>query len=118
MTTPAVAPTVCDDPAVGRVSDLLIALERADPRRIVLRPIADIAVDPAATGDVCVYATVFVDTGDGRPPQPFALHEVRLAASCLADDPPFANSADLAQRLVDAALAAFEAAQRLHRSLN
>ncbi len=118
MTTPAtaLAPPVCDDATVDRVSDLLIALERGDPRRLVLRPIADIHCVSIQT--VCVYATVFVDAGDGAGPRPFALHEVHLAARVLTNDPPFPAAPCLAGRLVEAALASIDAAERLQRSLN
>ncbi|WP_309628188.1 hypothetical protein [Brevundimonas sp.] len=120
MTTPQLAapppPVVSDDATVGRVSDLLIALERGDPRRVSLRPIADL--QQVSATEACIFATVFIDAGDGRGANPFALHEVRLAAQCLAEDPPFPVSPDLASRLTEAALAAATAANLLQRSLN
>lgn len=118
MTTPAAmpSPVVCDDATVGRVSDLLIALERGDPRRLALRPLADICA--VSADEVCIYATVFIDAGDGGGARPHALHEVRLAALCLAEDPPFPAAPSLAGRLTEAALAAATAANLLQRSLN
>lgn len=121
MTTPSaatLAPHVCDDPIIDRVTDLLIALERADPRRLAFRPIADLSPVNDGTGDVFVFATVFIDLGDGRKSQPHALHEVRLAAACLADDPPFPAAPCLAARLFQAATDATSAALLLQRSLN
>lgn len=123
MTTPATAlptaPPVPDRDAVtiDRVSDLLIAHERADPRRLVLRPIADLCDFHDGTGDLFVFATVFVDLGDGRGPQPHALNEVRMAAACLADDPPFPAAPCLSTRLIRAAEQAATAAKLLNRSL-
>lgn len=109
-------PAACDDATAGRVSDLLIARERGDPRRLALRPIADIQC--VSADEVCIFATVFIDAGDGRGPHPHALHEVRLAALCLAEDPPFPAAPDLSGRLTEAALAAATAATLLQRSLN
>ena len=99
------------DHTLNRVVDLLLRLERGDPRRQVFRPFAHIT--PAA-----IAATVFIDAGDGRGPEPFALHEVHLAAQCLAADPPFPAAPSLAPRLADAALQAVTAANLLNRSLD
>jgi len=103
------------DHTTERVSDLLLRLERGDPRRLTLRPLADIRADPDAD---LIFCTVFVDAGDGPGPQPFALHEIGLAAECLAFDPPFPAAPGLASRLADAALSAAAAANQLHRSLS
>lgn len=125
MTTPdldtAVAPWPVrpdgDAVAADRVADLLMRLEAAAPRPLVLRPMADLRPAHDGTGDVFVFATVFVDAGDGRGAQPHALHEVQLAAACLADDPPFPAAPSLAPRLALAAVQAADAAGRLSRSL-
>uniref|UniRef100_UPI002896F867 hypothetical protein n=1 Tax=Brevundimonas sp. TaxID=1871086 RepID=UPI002896F867 len=97
MTTPHIAaapplpPFAADDAATtaGRVADLLIRLERAAPRLPTLTPIADLHPLNDGTGEVLVFCSVFVALHDGAPRQPFALHELRLAADCLDRDPPF-----------------------------
>jgi hypothetical protein len=99
-----------------RVADLLMRLEAAAPRPLVLRPMADLRPAHDGTG-VFVFATVFIDAGDGRGARSHALHEVQLAAACLADDPPFPAAPSLAPRLALAAVQAADAAQRLSRSL-
>lgn len=103
------------DHTLNRVVDLLLRLERGDPRRQAFRPIAHVAVDLAPG---IIAATVFVDAGDGAGDQPFALHEIGLAAQCLALDPPFPAAPSLAPRLADAALQAATAANLLNRSLS
>lgn len=103
------------DHTLNRVVDLLLRLERGDPRRQSFRPIAHLAVD---LGPGVVAATVYIDAGDGRGDQPFALHEVGLASECLAFDPPFPAAPCLASRLADAALHAVTAANLLNRSLS
>ena len=103
------------DHTVDRVSELLLRLERGDPRRLTLRPLADMRV---TADDAIVFCTVFIDAGDGAGPQPFALNEVWLAADCLAVDPPFPAAPCLASRLGDAAVLAASAASSLQRSLS
>lgn len=128
MTTPQIDTAPLPPPLVGddapqaalltaeRVSDLLIALERAAPRAPTLTPMADLRPAHDGTGDLFVFATVFVGL-DLAPPQPFALHEVRLAADCLDADPPFPAAPSLAPALRAAVAQAAAAALSLQRSL-
>jgi len=110
------------DHTINRVSELLLRFHRAAPRRAVLRPLADVTPAHDGSGDACIYATVFIDAGDGAGAQPYALNEVRLAAACLAQDPPFpaadAQGRGLAPRLFEAATHAANAALSLERSLS
>lgn len=125
MTTPQIdtsppSPSFAADDAAttaGRVADLLIRLERAAPRLPTLTPIADLHPLHDGTGDVFVMATVFLSLGDSAPRQPFALHELRLAADCLDHDPPFPAAPSLAPALRAAAASAATAALLLQRSL-
>lgn len=101
---------------VARVTALLMRLQAAPAGAIVLTPIAELRPTLDETGDAFVFATVFVDCGDGRGRMPSAVHELRIAADCLSDDPPFAAAPDLATRLRDAADQAAGAALALQRS--
>lgn len=118
-TAPPSPPFAADDAATtaGRVADLLIRLERAAPRLPTLTPIADLHPLHDGSGEVFVMATVFVAVADGAPRQPFALHELRLAADCLDHDPPFPAAPSLAPALRNAAASAATAALLLQRSL-
>lgn len=99
-----------------RVSDLLMRLHRAEARDVVLTPLAELRPAADGTGDSFVFATVFLDAGDGLGRAPVALHELRLAAACLSDDAPFAVAPGLAARLRTAADQAARAALKLQRS--
>ena len=72
--------------------------------------------DSDGTGDAFAFATVFVDCADGLGRLPCAIHEIRLAADCLAVDPPFPAAPSLAPRLRAAADQAARAALNLQRS--
>lgn len=109
------APDAGTDPFLDRVTDLLLRLERGDPRRLVLRPIADMR---PIGGDLLVFATVHVDAGDDQGSKPYALQEVLTAAICLREDPPFPAAPCAAPRLVEAVETATAAALRLTNSLN
>jgi hypothetical protein len=101
-----------------RVSDLLIALERAAPRAPVLMPLADLRPANDGSGDLFVFATVFVGAlRPGDVARPYALHEVRLAADCLDVDPPFPAAPSLAPALRAAADQAEVAAAMLQSGL-
>lgn len=102
----------------ARTADLLIRLEAAAPRPVRLVPIADLTPASDGSGDVFAWATVYVDAGDGLGAAPHALHEIRLAAACLAEDPPFPAAPSLAPRLLAAAAQAAAACLNLHRSLD
>lgn len=100
---------------VARVTELLMRLQRAGDRPITLTPIAELRPINDGTGEHFVFATVFLDCGDGLGRRPVAIHELRIAADCLADDPPF-PAAGLTARLRNAADQAARAAHALKRS--
>lgn len=119
VTNAAPPPAPAPDPigvTEGRVADLLIRLERAAPRPVTLTPLAELRPAHDGTGDAFAFATVFVDCADGLGRLPCAIHELRLAADCLAVDPPFPAAPSLAPRLRAAADQAARAALNLHRS--
>ena len=118
MTTPALAPPLPTAPVVVDGHDpvgvagtacLLLAIEACDARRFVCRPLAH-------AFDGFVAATVMIDLGEG--PLPFPLDVVRLTATCLRADPPFAGSDALADGLDLAADQAEAAVALLLGSLN
>jgi hypothetical protein len=118
MTTPAaadttVAPPPYEDTQVVGVACLLLALEVADARRLVFKPIARLGEDDRGG---FVAATVMIDVGEG--PLPFDLECVRLAATCLRFDPPFPGAVAIAVRLSLAADQAEASARRLMSALH
>ncbi|WP_312145221.1 hypothetical protein [Brevundimonas sp.] len=100
---------------VARVTELLMRLQRAGDQPITFTPIAELRPVMDGTGDAFVFATVFLDCADGLGRRPVAIHELRIAADCLADDPPF-PAAGLTARLRAAADQAASAALSLQRS--
>ena len=111
MPNPAAGPAapLCEDRQVAGVAALLMALELADGRRLVFRPIARL-------GEDFVAATVMIDVGEG--PLPFDLEAVRLAATCLRFDPPFPGAVPIAARMTLAADQAEASARRLMAALH
>lgn len=114
MTTPAAADTIAapplhEDAQVSGCASLLLALEVADARQLVFKPIARL-------GEDFVAATVMIDVGEG--PLPFDLDCVRLAATCLRFDPPFPGAVAIAVRMALAADQAEYSARRLMAALH
>lgn len=99
-----------EDRQTDAAACLLLALEGADARRVVFKPIARL-------GDGFVAATVMIDLGDGGT-LPFDLECCRLAAQALRFDPSFPGSAAVAAGIALAADQAEAQARRLMAALH
>lgn len=105
----AVRPRPFEGAQVTQVACLLLAIEAADLRKLVFKPIARL-------GEDFVAATVMIDVGEGAVP--FDLECIRLAAQALRFDPPFPAADAIADRMSLAADQAQAAALRMMAALH
>lgn len=113
MTTQVTTPRAADCALARGAACLLLALNRAGPAAVVIRPLARLGEDDRGA---FVAATVMIDVGEGG--LPFPLEVVGLAVAALRDDPPLPGFGDVADRLDLAARQARAQAQRLLSTLH